>query len=89
MGREVLVALLKSVVFLDIMEIVASDDHRALHLETLDHSGQDPATNTHIASERTLLVDVRAIDGLRAMESILLFSERIDCVANDCTTTSS
>ncbi len=64
MGRDVLVTFLKSVIFLDIMEIVSSDDYGAFHLDTLDYSSQDSTTNTYITSERTLLVNVRAFNGL-------------------------
>ncbi len=52
-------AFLKSVVLLDVMEVVSSDDNSALHLNALDHSRQDSATDAHITSEGTLLVNER------------------------------
>ncbi len=43
-------------------------DHRRLkpvHLEGLDNSGQDTATDAHITSEGALLVNVVSVDGLK------------------------
>ena len=54
-------AFLKSVVLLDVMEVVSSDDNSALHLNAPDHSGQDPATNAHVTSEGTFLVNKRSL----------------------------
>lgn len=59
--------LLKTIVLLDIVEIVSSDDHRTLHLKTLDNTSEDPATNTNIPSERTFLVNVSAFGSLEKM----------------------
>lgn len=39
MGREVLVALLVTVVFGDVMEVFAADDERAVHLGRDDGAG--------------------------------------------------
>jgi len=56
---HVLVAFLEARVFLDVVEIVATDDARALHLHLRDDPRQDTTADRHVPRERTLLVDVR------------------------------
>ena len=51
-------SLLESVVLLDVVEVVSSNDDGPFHLHTLDDASQDSPTDAHIASERTLLVYV-------------------------------
>ena len=51
-------SLLKSVVLLDVVEVVSSNDDGPFHLHTLDDASQDSPTDAHIASEWTLLVYV-------------------------------
>lgn len=65
MGRNILVALLKSVVFAHIMQVIPAHDHRALHLHLGDDPCQDAASDAHVARERTLLVNVRTLHGLQ------------------------
>lgn len=46
------------------MKIVTTDDYRALHLVRFDDTLKNTAANGDIAGERTLVVDVRALDGV-------------------------
>ena len=64
MHRHVLVPLLESVVFLDVMEAIPADDHGSVHLHLDDGAGQDAAADVHVACERTLLVNVVSLAGL-------------------------
>lgn len=65
MDRHVPVALLETVVLLDVVQIVSADDDRPLHLHLLDDAGQDATANRHVTGERAFLVDVRSFNGLR------------------------
>lgn len=62
--RHVLVTLLKSIVFPDVMEIVPADDNGPLHLHLCHHTRQDPTSDGDISSEGAFLVYVGALDGL-------------------------
>ena len=63
-SSKILMPLFKSVVLLDVMKIVPSDNYCPLHLHTLYSASQDSTSNTDIASKRTFLVYVCAINGL-------------------------
>ena len=56
--------LLKTLVLLDVVEIVSPDDHSAVHLQTLHDPGQNTTTDTNITSKRAFLVDVVTLDCL-------------------------
>lgn len=64
MHRDVPVALLETAVLSDVMQVVTSDDNGTLHLQLAHNSGEDATANANVAGERTLLIDVGAIDGL-------------------------
>ena len=64
MGRQVLVSLLESIVFLDVVKIVTSDDNGSLHLHAPDNASQYAASDTDITREWTLLVNVCALYSL-------------------------
>lgn len=64
MDRHVLVPLFESLVFANVVQVVASDDNRSLHLHLLHDAFQDSSPDSHVACERALLVDVSAIDRL-------------------------
>lgn len=64
MGRKILVPLLKSVVLLDVMQIVPSDDNCALHFHARNNACQNTATDAYIACEGAFLVDVGSLEGL-------------------------
>lgn len=59
-GRDVGVALFVTLVLLDEVQVVHAHDDGAVHLGRLDDTGQDAATDRHVAGERALLVDVGA-----------------------------
>lgn len=49
MHRRILVTLLETVVLLDVVEVVLTDDDGVLHLGRLDHPRDQLAPNVHIA----------------------------------------
>ena len=55
---------LKSVVFLDVMQIVSPDDNCALHFHACNNACQNTATDAHISCERAFLVNICSLDGL-------------------------
>lgn len=59
----VLVALLETVVLLDVMEVVATNNDGSGHLGRNNHSSEDSSTDGNITSERALLVNIGAGDG--------------------------
>ena len=61
--RDVGVALLKAIVFAEVVEVVAANDDGAGHLGGDDDALEHRATDRHIASEGALLVDVLALNG--------------------------
>lgn len=65
MDTHVLVALLKSIVLANVVQIVPADDNCPLHLHLLDNSREDSATNSNFARKGAFLVNVRAIDSLK------------------------
>ena len=65
MDGHVAMSLLKPAVLAHVVQVVSADDDRTLHLHLHDDAGEDAAANAHVASERTLLVDVRPFDRLR------------------------
>lgn len=67
MHRNVSVSLLKSVVLLDVVKIVSPYDYRPLHLLTLYNASKDSSTDTNIAGEWTLLINVLSFSGLQYM----------------------
>lgn len=70
MHRHVFVTLLETVVLLDVVQVVATNDDGALHLLLDNDSLQDATTNADGSSKRALLIDVRAFDCVaRSLES--------------------
>ena len=65
MHRQVLVALLKSLVLGDEVQVVPSDDNGPLHLHLGNHACQDSASDADIACEWALLVNVAPLLGLK------------------------
>lgn len=68
MNRDVLVSLLETVVFANVVQIVTSDDDRAHHLVLNDDAGKNTASDRDVAGEWTLLVDVCALNCLKIKE---------------------
>jgi hypothetical protein len=61
---DVAVSLLETVVLLDVVQVVAANDDGALHLRGVHNALQNAAADADVASERALLVDVGALNGL-------------------------
>merc|ERR1711971_471964 len=56
--RDVLVPLLKPVVFLDIVKVIPPDDSGPVHLQLGHHTSEDTPTDGHLSGEGTLFVNV-------------------------------
>lgn len=65
MNGHVLVALLKTVVFSDVVKVVTTDDNGSLHLVFDDNATKNATSNGYIAGKGALLVDVIAIGSLK------------------------
>ena len=62
--RHVLVPLLETSVFGNVLQVIPSHHYRALHLVGDDHGLEDAAADRDVAGEGALLVDVGALLGL-------------------------
>lgn len=62
-GGRVGVALLKTVVLLDVVEVITTDDDGLVHLGRDDGSTEDATTDGNVSGEGALLVDVLTLDG--------------------------
>jgi hypothetical protein len=76
MDRHVSVTLFESVVFLDVVQVVATDDNSPLHLHLLDNTSQNATTDGHISSEWALLINVGAFDSLAIQIKLVSFLSR-------------
>lgn len=64
MGTKIHVSLFVTVVFGNIMEVLAANNDGTLHLGRDNDAGEDAAANGYVASEGAFLINVRALDGL-------------------------
>lgn len=55
----------ETVVFSDIMQIIAPNNDCSLHFHFDDNTAKDSASNQNIASERTFFINVSAFSGLQ------------------------
>lgn len=62
-SSKVLVSLLVTVVLLDVVQVLATDDDGAFHLGADNGTSKNTATNGDISSEGALLVNVSTSDG--------------------------
>jgi hypothetical protein len=68
--RDIGVSLFKSVVFLDIVQVVSSHNDGSVHLGADHHSLQDLSSDRDIGSEWAFLIDVLSFDSfLRSLEA--------------------
>ncbi len=65
MNRDVFVPLLKSVILLNIVKIISSDNYSSLHLLALHDTSQNATTDTYITSKGALLINVSAFYSLQ------------------------
>lgn len=63
MGGEGLVTLLESVVLLDEMEVITSDDDGSLHLVGDNNTLEDFASDGDVTGEGAFVIDVVAVNG--------------------------
>ena len=63
MNGDVLVPLLITTILRNVVQIVPSDNDRALHFGGDNHTSQDSSSNGNITCERALLVHVAPFDG--------------------------
>ena len=70
MDRHVLVTLLESLVLANVVKVVAPDDDRSLHLHFDDHTAEDATSDAHVASERTLLVNISPLNRLSTVTQV-------------------
>ena len=61
---SVVVSLLETVVLLDVVQVVATNNDGSGHLVGNNHGSEDSTTDGNVTSERALLVDIGAGDGL-------------------------
>ena len=64
MNGHILVAFLESVVFLDVMQVISTNNDSPVHLHLGDDASEDTSTNGHFTSEGALLVNVVTFTGL-------------------------
>ena len=65
MDRHVTMSLLKTVVLLDVVKVITTDDDSPLHLHLLDDTSKNSTTNGNITSEWALLVNVGTLNSLK------------------------
>jgi hypothetical protein len=63
--RHVTMSLLKTVVLLDVVKVITTDDDSPLHLHLLDDTSKNSTTNGNITSEWALLVNVGTLNSLK------------------------
>ena len=69
-NSNILVALLKTTILGDVVQIVTSHNNSVLHLCANNQSLKDAATNAHVTGERALLVNIRSLNsGSRSFNS--------------------
>jgi len=64
MGRKVVMSLLESVIFLDIMEVISSQDDSSSHLGGKDDTFTDSSSDRNVRSEWAFLVNVLTFHGV-------------------------
>ena len=63
MGRKVVMSLLESVIFLDVMEIISSQDDGSSHLGGKDDTFTDSSSDGNVRGEWAFLVNVSTLHG--------------------------
>lgn len=67
-SREILVALLETVVLSNVVEVISADNDSALHLVGDNDTTEDATADVNVTGEGALLIDVGALDsGLRGL----------------------
>ena len=63
MGWEVVMSLLESVVLLDVVQVISSQDDGSAHFVREDDTLEDSASDGHVRGEWALVINVVAFDG--------------------------
>lgn len=58
MDRDILVTLLKSVIFLNVVKVIPANNHCSIHLHFSDDACENTTTNWYLSSEGTFFVNV-------------------------------
>jgi hypothetical protein len=78
MSGNIAVALLETVVLLDVMEVVTSNNDSSLHFVSLDNTFENTTADADVASERAVLVDISTLDsffgGLESQAYVLVIT---------------
>ena len=64
---HILVAFFESVVFLDVVQVISTDNDSPVHLHLGDDSSEDTTTDGHFTGEGALLVNVVTFTGLNGL----------------------
>jgi len=64
MGRKVVMSLLESVIFLDIMEVISSQDDGSSHLGGKDDTFTDSSSDGNVRGEWAFLVNILTLHGV-------------------------
>lgn len=56
-------SLLESVVFLDVVQVISSQDYGSVHFVGKDDTLEDSTSDRHVGGEWALLVNVSSFDG--------------------------
>jgi hypothetical protein len=64
MGRKVVMSLLESVIFLDVMEIISSQDDGSSHLGGKDDTFTDSSSDGNVRSEWAFFVNILTFHGV-------------------------
>ena len=65
MGSKVLMSLLITIVFTNVMQILSTYDNSVVHLGRLDSTSKNATSDGNIAGEWALFVNVCAVDSFR------------------------
>lgn len=57
-------SLFKTVVLLDVMKVITTDDNGPLHFHLLDNSSKNSSTDRNVTSEWAFLVNVGTLNSL-------------------------
>jgi len=81
-SRDVLMSLLKTVVFLNVVEVISSYNNGSLHFSTGDaNSFEDTSTNAHVSCEWAFPINVSSLDSifwcLEAQTNVSYISKRL------------
>ena len=63
MSRKIVMSLLESVIFLDVMEVISSQDDGSSHLDGKDDTFTDSSSNGNVRGEWAFFVNILTLHG--------------------------